>query len=42
MKFDRLEAIEGIVCWVDGFYAGVEFTAPMHPAVFDALLTRLT
>lgn len=42
VKFDRLEAIEGIVCWVDGFYAGVGFTAPMHPAVFDALLTRLT
>ena len=41
IKFDRLEAIEGIVCWVKGFYAGVEYGRPMHPAVFDALLPRL-
>ena len=42
VKFDRLDAIEGIVCWVDGFCAGVEFPKPMHQAVFDSLAARLT
>ena len=42
VKFDGLDAIEGIVCWIDGFYAGVEFERPIHPAVFEALLPRLT
>jgi hypothetical protein len=41
VKFDRLDAIEGNVCWVDGFHAGVEFDKPIHPAVFEALLSRL-
>ena len=41
VKFDRLDPLEGIVCWVDGFYAGIEFTAPMHPAVFESLVPRL-
>ena len=41
VKFDRLDPIEGMVCWVDGFYAGVEFAQPMHAAVFDALVARL-
>ena len=42
VKFDQLDAIEGIVCWVDGFRAGVEFAKPMHQAVFDSLAARLT
>lgn len=41
VKFDRLDPIEGLVCWVDGFYAGVEFASPIHPAVFEALAVRL-
>ena len=41
VKFDRLDPLEGIVCWVDGFYAGIEFTAPMHLAVFESLVPRL-
>ena len=41
VKFDRLDPIEGIVCWIDGFYAGIEYARPMHPAVFDSLLPRL-
>ena len=41
VKFDRLDPIEGMVCWVDGFCAGIEYTQPMHPAVFDALVPRL-
>lgn len=41
VRFDGLEAIEGTVCWVDGHTAGVQYTRPMHPAVFDNLLARL-
>ena len=41
IKFDGLEALEALVCWVDGHTAGVEFDRPMHPAVFDMLLHRL-
>jgi hypothetical protein len=41
IKFDGLEAIEGLVCWIDGFVVGVEFVSPMYPAVFEALLPRL-
>jgi len=42
VKFDRLEAIEGVVCWVEGFKAGIQYDKPMHPAVFEMLLPRLT
>ncbi|WP_309662886.1 PilZ domain-containing protein [Sphingomonas sp.] len=41
VKFEGLEALEAIVCWVDGFAAGLEFQRPVHPAVFDVLLKRL-
>ena len=41
IKFDGLEAMEAMVCWVRGSEAGVEFKRPMYPAVFDLLLKRL-
>jgi len=41
VKFDGLEAIEGQVCWVNGFVVGVEFARPMYQPVFDALAARL-
>lgn len=41
VKFDGLEAIEAVVCWIDGHVAGLEFARPIHPAVFDALVARL-
>jgi len=41
VKFDGLEALDSEVMWVDGFTAGLRFTKPMHPAVFDLLVTRL-
>jgi hypothetical protein len=41
VKFEGLEAIEAMVCWVEGFAAGLEFQRPVHPAVFDVLLQRL-
>lgn len=41
VRFQTLEPIEGAVRWVDGFVAGVQFTKPIHPAVFDLLVGRL-
>lgn len=41
VKFEGLDAIEGLVCWVDGFVSGVEFIRPVHPAVFELLIKRL-
>ena len=38
VTFEGLDAVEGLVCWVDGFVAGVEFVKPIHPAVFDRLV----
>jgi hypothetical protein len=41
VKFDGLEALEALVCWIDGFAVGLEFQRPLHPAVFETLLERL-
>lgn len=41
VKFDGLNAIEALVCWVDGHVVGVEFVQPIHPAVFADLVRRL-
>jgi hypothetical protein len=40
VKFERLDAIEAIVCWLKGSDVGIEFTRPIHPAVFDVLVKR--
>lgn len=41
IKFDGLEAIEARVAWIEGFKAGIEYSKPIHPAVFELLLGRL-
>lgn len=41
IKFEGLEAMDAEVCWVEGFEAGLRFERPIHPAVFDLVLTRL-
>jgi hypothetical protein len=41
VKFEGLEALEAIVCWVEGFQVGLKFEMPIHQAVFDMLITRL-
>jgi hypothetical protein len=38
IKFAGLQALEAIVCWLDGFTAGVELKTPLHPAVFLMLV----
>lgn len=40
-RFPALEPLGARVCWSAGVTAGVAFQAPVHPAVFDALLIRL-
>ncbi len=41
VKFDGLEPLEAMVCWVKGFMTGVQFEKPIHPAVFDRLMAHL-
>lgn len=40
-KLDSFDSIEATVRWIDGFYGGLEFVRPIHPAVFKILLVRL-
>lgn len=41
VKFEGLESLSGLVCWVGGFVAGVEFDKTIHSAVFERLVTQL-
>jgi hypothetical protein len=41
VKFEGLESLEATVCWVRGFDVGLEFENPIHPAVFDLLVSKL-
>ena len=36
-----IEALQGKICWVDEWVAGVEFEHPLHPAVFDMVEQRM-
>lgn len=40
-RLPQLEPLGSRVCWAEGTVTGVQFLRPMHPAVFDMLLTRL-
>jgi hypothetical protein len=41
VKFEGLEALEAVVCWVRGFEVGLDFERPIHPAVFEELVAKL-
>ena len=41
IKFFGLDALDATVCWVERSTAGLAFTNPIHPAVFELLLDRL-
>lgn len=41
VRFDGLEPLEARVCWLDGQSAGLQFSRPIHPAVFDLVAERL-
>ena len=40
-KWEGLEAVEATVAWVDAFCVGLKFARPLHPAIFEALVSRL-
>ena len=42
VKFDGLEALHATVTWIAPPVAGLRFDRPIHPAVFDALMARLS
>lgn len=42
IKFEGLEPIEAEVCWIENHIGGVRFSRPIHPAVFDLLVARLS
>lgn len=42
IKFEGLEILDGEVCWVENYLAGLRFEKPIHAAVFDLLLQRLS
>ena len=37
-----IETIQGTVCWVKEWEAGIEFQGPLHPAVFDMIRERMS
>jgi hypothetical protein len=41
IKLPGIESIGCFVCWEKEFTAGVDFVAPLHPAVFAMLRQRL-
>lgn len=41
VKFEGLEPLQASVCWIENVFVGVEFTRPIHKAVFDLMLSRL-
>ena len=41
VNFPGLEAIQGRVCWVDEWTAGIEFDRPLHSAVFEMVERRM-
>ena len=38
IKFDGLDSMESVVCWVEESSLGLMYVNPIHPAVFDMLL----
>ena len=40
-RFPHLEPLVGAIRWKGGSTAGLQFSRRMHPAVLDALVTRL-
>lgn len=41
VKFEGLELLQAKVCWVEELCVGVEFTRPIHSAVFTHIVRRL-
>jgi len=37
-----IETIQGTVCWVKEWEAGIEFTNPLYPSVFEMVRERMS
>jgi hypothetical protein len=37
-----IETIQGTVCWVREWEAGIEFAHPLYPSVFEMVRTRMS
>ena len=37
-----IETIQGTVCWVREWEAGIEFASPLYPSVFELVRTRMS
>jgi len=42
VKFQGMDALEAIVCWIRDLEVGLEFESRIHPAVFELLVSRFT
>jgi PilZ domain len=40
-RFPQLEPLGSRICWTKGRTTGLEFLTPIHPAVFDLVVSRL-
>ncbi len=40
MTLPSFAAIESKICWIEGDFFGCEFVQPLHPAVFDHIVSR--
>lgn len=40
VKFDKLQSLAATVCWIRGVQMGLEFEKPIHPAVFEMLVSK--
>ncbi|HUG46749.1 MAG TPA: PilZ domain-containing protein [Sphingomicrobium sp.] len=41
VTFKGMEPMQASVCWIEEKFAGVEFTRPVHPAVFEHLISQI-
>jgi hypothetical protein len=41
VTFEGMGPIGAAVCWIEGVFVGVEFARPIHPAVFDHLVSKI-
>jgi hypothetical protein len=41
ISLPSIETIQGTVCWVKEWEAGIQFASPLHPAVFDMVRNRM-
>lgn len=42
VELPGLESLSGTVRWTDGWVAGVEFARPLHPAVLELIVSRIS